>query len=265
MDGLIIFDPLFRVPFFNGLVLAIALSAIGAYLRLRDEWLSAFSLSQVAAAGGVLALPLGLPILLTASLSAGLVALVFGLMSRVDNNHYGWTILLGWAAALVLAANTHQGSVIVEALLRGQLYFSSIYHLIAGLVLLGFVLVILPWLSSRLMTGRFFPDYFRANRMPTWHHRLPFALLVVFAVVLGTVAMGAVPAFAMSFVPAWVAFVLCKGWRKALFLAVLLAVAAYLVGFSIAIQFDQPFGPTLVIVLALLAPLRLLASRTRPE
>ena len=260
MDDLILFDPLFRVPFFNGLLLALALSVIGAYLRLRDEWLSAFSLSQVAAAGGVVALPLGLPIVLTASVAAGLVALVFALMPRVNNNHYGWTILLGWAAALVLAANTHQGSVVVESLLRGQLYFSSVGHLVAAAVLTILIVISLPWISKRLMIGRFFPDYFSANRIPAWRHRLPFSALVVFSVVLGTVAMGAVPAFAMAFIPAWVAFVLCKGWRKALMVTVLLALVAYLVGFAVAIQLDQPFGPTLVIVLVLLAPLRLLKA-----
>lgn len=260
MDGLILFDPLFRVPFFNGLLLALALSVIGAYLRLRDEWLSAFSLSQVAAAGGVVALPLGLPIVLTASVAAGLVALVFALMPRVNNNHYGWTILVGWSAALVLAANTHQGSVVVESLLRGQLYFSSVTHLVAATVLIIFIATLLPWISKPLMIGRFFPDFFSANRIPAWHHRLPFAALMVFSVVLGTVAMGAVPAFAMAFIPAWVGFVLCKGWRKALVVTVLLGLAAYLAGFAIAMQLDQPFGPVLVIMLALLAPLRLLKA-----
>ncbi len=258
MDGLMLFDPLFRVPFFNGLLLAVALSVIGAYLRLRDEWLSAFSLSQVAAAGGVVALPLGLPVVVTASVAAGALALVFGLMNRVNNNHYGWAILVGWALALVLAANTHQGSVVVESLLRGQLYFSSMAHLWSAVILLAIMALVLPWASKRLMMGRFFPDYFSANRIPAWRHRLPFAALVVFSVVLGTVAMGAVPAFAMAFIPAWVGFVLCKGWRKAMVVTVVLAVSAYLVGFGLAIQFDQPFGPTLVIVLALLAPLRLL-------
>ena len=261
MDGLMVFDPLFRVPFFNGLILAVVLSLLGAYLRMREEWLSAFALSQVAAAGGVLSLPLGLPVVLTASVAAGAVALVFGLLARVNNNHYGWTILLGWSAALIFAANTHQGSVVVESLLRGQLYFSNPWHLVSALVLLVLLLGSLPWLSSRLMVGRFFPDYFSANGIPAWRHRLPFGALVIFAVVLGTVAMGAVPAFAMFFVPAWVSFVLCRGWRKALAMTIALALAAYLAGFTLAIELDQPFGPTMVLVLALLAPLRLLANR----
>jgi zinc/manganese transport system permease protein len=258
MGELIFFDPLFRVPFFNGLILAVVLSLVGAYLRLRDEWLAAFALAHVAAAGGVLSLPLGLPVVVTASLAAGLVALVLNLLPRANNNHYAWTILLGWSAALIFAANTHQGSVVAESLLRGQLYFSHMGHLWAAGALLALLLVSLPWLSKRLMVSRFFPDFFSANRLPAWRHRLLFGVLVVFAAVLGTVAMGAVPAFAMFFVPAWVAFVLCRGWKKALIVTMVLGVLAYLVGFAVAMQFDQPFGATLVVVLAALAPLRLL-------
>jgi zinc/manganese transport system permease protein len=263
MDDLIFFDPLFRVPFFNGLVLAVVLSLIGAYLRLRDEWLATFALAHVAAAGGVLSIPLGLPLVVTAAMAAGLVALVLNLLPRVNNNHYAWTILLGWSAALIFAANTHQGTVVAESLLRGQLYFSHAGHLWAAIALLLLLLASLPWLSKRLMTGRFFPDFFSANWLPAWRHRLLFGVLVVFAAVLGTVAMGAVPAFAMFFVPAWVAFVICRGWKKAVLVTVVLGVMAYLAGFILAMQFDQPFGPTLVVALAILAPLRLLGRRGR--
>jgi len=258
VDGLMIFDPLFRVPLFNGLLLALVLSTVGAYLRLRDEWLAAFALAQVAAAGGVLALPLGVPVVVTAALAAGTVAVVYGFLERVNNNHYGVAILMGWSSAIILAANTHQGSVVVESLLRGQLYFSGVGHLIGAAALLMILLVSLPWLSRRIMITRFFPDHFSANRQASWPHQVGFGLIVVFAVVLGTLAMGALPAFALFFLPSWVAFVLVSGWRRALLLTGALAVIAYFVAFVLAIQFDQPFGPVLVLVLMALLPLRLL-------
>jgi zinc/manganese transport system permease protein len=47
----LVFDPLFRVPFANGLLLALLLPVLGAYVRLRDEWLAALGLAQVTAAG----------------------------------------------------------------------------------------------------------------------------------------------------------------------------------------------------------------------
>ena len=44
-------DPLFRVPFLTGLLLAGLLPLIGMYLRLRGEWLAALAFAQMASAG----------------------------------------------------------------------------------------------------------------------------------------------------------------------------------------------------------------------
>ena len=56
-----IFDPLFAQPFFTGLAFAVLLPLLGAYLRLRDEWLAALAYSHVSAAGALLALVGGMP------------------------------------------------------------------------------------------------------------------------------------------------------------------------------------------------------------
>lgn len=261
MSDWLIFDPLFRLPFFTGLLLTVALSLVGAYLRMRDEWLAAMGLSHVAAAGGVMALPLGIPTAAGALVLAGVAALLKGIMPRPSNSHYGLMLLVGWAGALMLAANIHQGEVVGEALLRGQLYFTALPHLVAAAVLTAVLLVSLHWLSPRLLTERFFPDFYSANRTPAWPHRLLFGGLVVVAAVLGTMAMGAMSAFAMFFVPAWVAFVLVRGWRWALLLTVGLAVASYVTAFILSMSLDQPFGPTLTVCLVVLAMLRLLANR----
>jgi len=261
VSDFILFDPMFRQPFFIGLLLAISLSVIGAYLRMRDEWLAAMGLSHMAAAGGIAALPIGIPALVGALLFAGLAALIKGLLPRASNSHYGLMLILGWGGALMLAANTHQGEVVGEALLRGQLYFTSTPHLIGAIGLTLVLFASLNWLSPRLLTERFFPDYFSANRLAVWPHRLLFGVLVVFAAVLGTLAMGAMAAFAMFFIPPWVAFVLVQGWRKALLLTVILAISAYVAAFVLSMVLDQPFGPSLAVALVAVASLRLLANR----
>jgi zinc/manganese transport system permease protein len=251
MGWMTVFDPLFRVPLANGLLLAFALPLLGGYLRMRGEWLAALGYSHLAAAGAVVALPLGAPMLLTASVAAASGATVKGLLPRATNSHYAGMVVLGWSASLILAANTHQGAVVAESVLRGQLYFTGVGHLLAAGLLLAVLLPCLPWLSPRLMLGRFFPDHFAANQLPAWRHRLLFGALVVWAAVLGTVALGAFPAFALFFVPAWVAFILATGWRRAMLLTVGIGVGAYLVAFVLAIGLDQPFGPVLAMVLAL--------------
>lgn len=249
---------LFTLPFLTGLVLAILLSLLGAYLRLRDEWLAALGLPHIAAAGSVLGLPLGLPTTLTATLATTVAALVRSLMARFGNSQFALMLVLGWGGALFLAANTHQGEVISEGLLRGQLYFSTPGHLAGALLTLLILLASLPWLNRRLLVQRFFPDHYPANGKANWHHELVFSALLVAAVVLGTLALGALPAFALFFVPAWVAFGLARGWRQGLWLTIILAVIVYILAFFMTLFLNQPFGPSLALLLALSATLRVI-------
>ena len=60
-------------------------------------------------------------------------------------------------------------------------------------------------------------------------------------------------AFALVFVPPWVAFRFAHGWRRTLAWSAGLGLVAYLVAFVAAIRLDQPFGPVLVAALLLVA------------
>jgi zinc transport system permease protein len=62
----LLFDPLFRVPFATGLLLAAILPLIGMYLRLRNEWLAALAFAQMASAGALVAMVLDGPMLAAA-------------------------------------------------------------------------------------------------------------------------------------------------------------------------------------------------------
>ena len=72
-------DPLFRVPFLTGLLLAGLLPLIGMYLRLRGEWLAALAFAQMASAGALLAMVLGWPMLAGGAIAALLASLAKGL------------------------------------------------------------------------------------------------------------------------------------------------------------------------------------------
>lgn len=255
-DGFILFDPLFRVPFITGLLVAVSLSLIGGFLRMRQEWLSALGLSQIAAAGAVAGTALGIPVMGAAAAAALIASLAKDLNPRSGNSHYALMIILGWSAALLIGASVEYGGTSGETFLRGQLYFVHPGHLVASAILLVLFLSLLKWLSPRLLTERFFPDYFKANGLPARLHRCVFSLLVVFSAVLGTVTIGAFPAFAMFFLPSWVGFVIVDGWKRSLAASVLIGCAAYLLSFAIAVLFDQPFGPFLVIVLCFFSLLR---------
>lgn len=262
MNLALVFDPLFRVPFANGLLLALVVPLLGAYVRLRSEWLAALGLAQVTAAGGVLAVLTGVHPLAGALGAAVAAVAVKGRAERGGNDAYALLLLLGWSAALLGAANSVKGEELSHALLDGQLYFTGWTNLLGALALLATVAAALPWLSRRLLLERFYPEHLSANGIAVWRIHLGFDVLVALAVALTTESIGVMATFALVFLPPWVAFRRAAGWRRALVWASALSVACYLVAFSAAILLDQPFGPVYAGVLVLATLLRLPRSRS---
>ncbi len=263
MSEWLIFDPLFRVPFLVGLFLAAGLSLIGALLRMRNEWLAALGLAQIAAAGGMIGVLFHWPALVGAFAVAGTAMLVRAALPKVGNSHYAVMILLGWSATLLVGSFMDHGRTIGESFLLGQLYFTYLPHLIGAIALLVVTIVVFPWLSPRLLTARFFPDFHTANRIPAWPYRVLFGLLTLMATVVGTVSIGAFPTFALLFMPPWVAFVLVDGWMRSVALSMGLAVGGYILAFVLAMLLDLPFGPIFTALLVSFGPLRFLAGMRR--
>jgi zinc transport system permease protein len=255
-----LFDRMFLLPFVNGLLLAALLPLLGAWIRLREEWLAALGLAQVAAAGVVVGAIFMEPVGLVALGAAALAAAAKALLGRAaGNDAYAVMILLGWAVGLIGASFAAHGDELGRALIQGQIYFTGEAQLQGIGVLFAVSLALLPWLSPRLLLGRFFPDHFRANGIANPHHDLVFDILVAVTLALSATAIGVMAAFALVFVPPWVVFRFAHGWRRTLAWSVGLGILAYLVAFVLAIRLDQPFGPVLVVALLLLAPLRALA------
>jgi zinc/manganese transport system permease protein len=248
-----IFDQMFLFPFLNGLVLAVLLPLAGAWVRLREEWLGALGLAQISAAGVVLGAIVAEPGTLVALAAAAVAAAAKAFLGRAGNDSYAVMILVGWSAALIGASVSAHGDELGRALVQGQLYFTGREELMGMLALAVVAAVLLPWLSPRLLLGRFFPDHFRANGVPNPHHDVMFDVLAAVTLALAATAIGVMAAFALVFIPPWVAFRVAQGWRKTLVWSAGLGVVAYLIAFVAAIRLDQPFGPVLVAVLLVLA------------
>ena len=253
MNFELLFDPMFRVPFAVGSLLALALPLLGVVLRLRDEWLAALGLAHLAGASGLLGMAIGLPVLVGAPLGAVSGALVKSLAGFVGNTAYGLMILVGWAATLLVAANTSLGAVIGHALVEGQLYFTGDMHLAVVALLSVLVALALPFLLPHLLRARLFPGHEVANRLPAWRWHLSFDVLAALGVAAGAGCLGLMGAFALVLVPPWVAFRISGSWRRAMLVSLLLGQIAYLGGFTAALLLDQPFAPALVVSLLLLA------------
>jgi zinc transport system permease protein len=198
----------------------------------------------------------------------GVVGAVFGALGKSlargqGNSVYAFMIFVGWSLTLLIAANTVLGSAMGHALVDGQLYFAGTAQLfaVAGLFLasaLG-----LPWLMPRLIRARFFPRNETANRLPAWRWHLGFDLLVALGMAVGVGTVGLMGAFALVFLPPWMAFRVAQSWRSTLFFSAGLATLGYLVAFVLALTMDQPFGPMLVAVLLIQAMLVAVSQRMK--
>ncbi len=253
MDLELLFDPLFRVPLIAGVLVSLILPLLGTLLRLRDEWLAALGLAHLAAAAGLAGLAIGVPVVLGAPVGAALGAVAKVMLGSRGNTAYALMILLGWSTTFLVAANSALGSALSHTLVDGQLYFADWSHLTGALLLLTAVLASFRWLERRLIRAQFFPQYEAANRLPAWRWHLTFDLLVALGMAIGTATVGLMGAFALVFVPPWIAFRAAPGWRFALAISAMVGVLSYLVAFVIALALDQPFGPVLVATLLISA------------
>lgn len=249
-----LFDPLFRIPFAAGLLLAVVLPVLGVLLRLRDEWLAALGLAHLAGASGLIGLAAGIP----AVLGAPMGALAGGLLKSFGrfrgNTVYALMILIGWAATLLVAANSTLGSAMGHALVEGQLYFAGGAHLTSALVYATAAVALLVRMIPVLVRARLFPGLVTPHdRSARWH--LGFDVLVALGMAIGTGTLGLMAAFALVFVPPWVAFRHATHWRACLIISAGLGTLAYVLAFVTALVWDQPFGPILVAMLMILAGL----------
>lgn len=244
-------NEMFLIPFLTGLGLAVVLPLLGCYLRLRDEWLAALAYSHIAAAGALLALVAGLVPTIGGLLAAALAGAGKRLFFRrlAGGASYPVMLLGGWAVAVLLAANHPLAERLGHALFDGQLYFSGGVQLgsvvVGGAVALG----VLRAISGHLLLANVYPDFFRIRGILSWPTQIGFDLLAALVLALATMSMGVMGAFALVFVPPWLAFRRAHNWRGGLLFSLLLSILAYVAAFLLALGMDQPFGPVLALVL----------------
>lgn len=248
---------LFVVPFLTGLALAVLLPWLGCYLRLRDEALAALAYAHVAAGGAMLGLVAGVPPVaggLLAAAAAG-AGKRLGAARLSGAASYALLLLAGWSVAVLLAANQPLAERLGQALFDGQLYFadSQLLWLVAPGALTAVVL--LGFLSRNLLLSHLYPDLFRLRGLPAWPTQLGFDLLAALSLALATLSLGVMAAFALVFIPPWLAFRRGGSWRAGRWRAVLIGVVAYAAAFAVALLLDQPFGPVQALLLVLVGVL----------
>lgn len=244
---------LFLIPFLTGLACAIVLPVLGCYLRLRDEWLAALAYSHVAAAGALLALVAGMAPVLGGLATAALAGAGRRLFARRLSGGAGDALLLlgGWSGAVLFAANAPMAERLGHALFDGQLYFAGSEQLWPVACGGAVALLALRALSPRLLLARVYPDLFRLRGLPAWPTQVGFDLMAALSLAMATMSLGVMGAFALVFIPPWLAFRRAANWRSGLSWALAIGVLAYVAAFALALGLDQPFGPVLALLLVL--------------
>jgi zinc/manganese transport system permease protein len=246
----LLFDPLFRLPFLTGLLLALALPWIGTLMRLQKEWLAALGVAHMAGAGAVLATLLALPAL-PCAIAVALAANVWPGADR--NQRYGMMIILGWTLITLSASLSHHAHGMGQMLMEGQLYFVAYPQLVAASFLAVIILLRIRPLHRALLRYQLMPSL-GVNR----GQQLLWRTLSVAAIAIAAMTFGVMAAFAMLLIPPTIAFRLCSSWRQALLISLGVSVSAYISAFIVALLADVPFGPTLTGILILILPLILL-------
>lgn len=250
-----LWSELFLIPFLAGLPLALSLPLLGAILRLRGEWLAALAYAHVAAAGALLGLLGGLPPVVGGMAAAGVAGWgKHGLRDRLAAGAAFPLLLLGgWAVAVLAAANWPLAERLGHALFDGQLFFADRTLLAGTTAFAAVALFLLRRWSADLLLATLYPAYHRL-RSPSARRAgaaVGFDLLAAFGLALATLVVGVMAAFALVFVPPWIAFRRSASWRQALAVAALLGGGAYLGAFGLALWLDQPPGPLLVLMLVI--------------
>lgn len=251
MNWDVLLDPLFRIPFMAGLAMALVLPALGVLLRLRDEWLAALGLAHLAGASALVGLAAGIPAVLGAPLGALAGAFVKTFGKFRGNAVYAMMILVGWSATLLVAANTALGSVMGHALVEGQLYFAGTVHLTGALSLAVLTALTLPLIMPHLIRARLFPGHEASAGPQAWRWHMGFDVLAALGMAVGTGTLGLMGAFALVFLPPWIAFRFAPNWRTCVWIGPGVGVLSYIIAFAAALELDQPFGPVLVALLVL--------------
>ncbi len=252
----LLFDPLFRLPFVTGLLFAVMLPVLGMYLRLRQEWLAALAFAQLASAGTLLASLWGVPPQLGGVLAAFCGAGLKNLPgSRSGDGSYALMLLAGWGVGVLVVANVPVAEQMGHALFDGQLYFTDSSQLLAALGYGLFAASVLLGLSRALLLASFFPEFLSAQGKAAWRYHVAFDVLIAGALALATASIGVMAAFALVFVPPLIAWRHGRGWRNSLALAAALGALSHTLAFSLALSLDQPYGPSLALILVVLGVL----------
>ncbi|WP_028304753.1 hypothetical protein [Oceanospirillum maris] len=234
-------------PFISGASIAFLLGLAGATLFLRSAIWQGLVVGQSAAAGGVLASVMALPLVPVALLFSALVSLLTRRKAKLQQERLLLAFLLCGALMTLLIVNIPQASVAASRWLEGDVYFitrqDSLWLLIPIMMLaVGYSTLQRVWQHSQIM-----PDRGCAPRLSRWRFLFE-AFWQLLLIVLGCLFLGLPAALFLILLPAWIAAFVANGFKPFLLLSSLISLVLFVISWAVALDLDQPFSPILILL-----------------
>lgn len=263
---------LFQDPILVGTAAGATLGLLGVFIVLRRMVFISAALSQAAGLGVALAfygqIHLGLPAwLATPRLGALLTTLATVLLMRRDSRHLsqegllGLVYLLATAGALMVGTRITQEAHDIQAILFGSGVLVRPEDTVWVLGAAGIIVSLFLWWRRGLLFATLNPDEARVGRLPVAMLQLVLLGAIAVMVSISTRALGALPVFAFSVLPALAAVLLARSPGMALSLATLLGALAGGGGYLLAFFGEFPVGASQTAVCVFIAVLAWLWRR----
>jgi zinc transport system permease protein len=278
---------LWREPLFAGVLAAALLSYLGVFVVLKRMVFVSAALSEISGVGVAFAFYVasifgidphqhrGVPVLLEPTWFSLLFACLAGVLFSLRPGHRKLapeTIVgIGYiaASALVLAI-LNSPRIAQEAHAVGDILFGNAVtvprSLIAALLGVGAAaLVIHALFFKELLFASYDPETALVQGVGVLRYELVLNLIVAVVISVATRAVGALPVFAFTVIPAAAALMVTEQIRRTIVLSVAIGIVAAAVGYYVSWVKSLPTGASMVIVASLfLVPglLRLLRRGT---
>lgn len=263
---------LYRDPISCAVVAGAGLAALGVFVVLRRAVFVTATLSQAAGLGVALAFYLEIhhglhvPPVVGALASSILFTWLAGVrsvprMSRETT--VGFTFVAASALAVLVGDCITQEAHDIAAILFGTAVLVRPLDLILVVAATLSSLVALFWLGRALTFTGFDPEGARVQGLPVRAIETAFWSLFAVEVSVSTRALGSLPVFAFSVLPAASGLVLANELRSAIALSVLFGVLAAAAGYVFAFMFSLPVGASQAAVATLLLLLASVFARVR--
>ncbi len=236
-----------------GLLTAISCGLLSPYIVLRRMAFAGHGLSHAAFGGAALALLLGLNLSLGGAVFAGLLAIVLALWTRKgeisEDSAIGMLVAASMALGVVCLSLRKRYTQDVFSFLFGNILavlpVDLIFGLVAAILTVGCILL----LRRSLVSATFHEEMAKVEGVRVDSIRILLFVLTAVAVVAAMKVVGAILVSALLVMPGVIALLIARRFTSVQVAALLIGLAAVIVGMFLSYLLNLPSGATIALLL----------------